>query len=78
MNQKTGLVSAENLLEHKPEIIFYVEGHGSVDEIRNRPGFSQFPAVRNNRIYAVPRRMITEGIAPLEAVEFFRNQIVKE
>ena len=78
MNQKTGLVSAENLLAHKPEIIFYVEGHCSADEIRKRPGFSQIPAVRNNRIHAVPRRMITEGIAPLEAVEFFRNQIVKE
>jgi ABC-type Fe3+-hydroxamate transport system substrate-binding protein len=78
MNQKTGLVSAENLLAHKPEIIFYMEGHGSAEEIRNRPGFSHFPAVRNNRIHAVPRRMITEGIAPLEAVEFFRNQIVKE
>ena len=78
MNRRTGLVSAENLLAHKPEIIFFVQGNGSADEIRNRPGFSQFPAVRNNRIYAVPRRVITEGIAPLEAVEFFRNQIVKE
>ena len=78
MNRKTGLVSSENLLAHQPEIIFFVEGYGSADEIRKRPGFSQFPAVKNNRIHAVPRRFVTEGVAPLEAVEFFRKQIVKE
>ena len=78
MNRKTGLISSENLLAHQPEIIFYVEGHGSAEEIRKRPGFSQFPAVQNNRIYAVPRRLITEGIAPLEAIGFFRNHIIRE
>lgn len=78
LNKKTGLISTESLLEHQPEIIFYVEGSSSAEEIRKRPGFSTFPAVKNNRIYAVPRRLITEGIAPLEAIRFFREQIIRE
>ena len=78
LNKKTGLISTESLLEHQPEIIFYVEGSSSAEEIRNRPGFSEFPAVKNNRIHAVPRRLITEGIEPLEAIRFFREQIIRE
>ena len=78
MNRKTGLVSAENLMAHQPEIIFYTEGYGTAEDFRKRPGFLQFPAVKNNRIYAVPRRLITEGAAPLEAIEFFRTRIIQE
>lgn len=78
MNRKTGLISAESLLSHQPELIFYVEGHGSAEELKKRPGFSKFPAVRNDRIHAVPRRLITEGVAPLEAMKFFQKHISEE
>ena len=78
LNKKTGLISSEKLLEHQPEIIFYVEGFTSEEEIIKRPGFSGFPAVKNKRIYAVPRLLVTEGLAPLEAIRFFRNHISKE
>lgn len=73
MNRKTGLVNVEKLQEFQPEIIFYIEGFSAEHEIRKRVGFSNFPAVKNNRIYAVPRRLITEGVAPFEAIEFFKK-----
>ncbi len=78
LNKKTGLINVEKLLDHQPEIIFYVEGFSSEEEIIKRPGFSGFPAVKNKRIYAVPRLLITEGLAPLEAVHFFKNYVSKE
>ena len=78
LNRKTGLLSTEKLLEHQPEVIFYVEGFTTAEEIRNRSGFSELPAVKNNRIYSVPRRLFTEGIAPLEAMEFFKKYLTAE
>ncbi len=72
---RTGLASAEKIIENAPEIIFYPEGFGNPAEIAARPGFASIPAVRHRRIYPVPRRLITEGIAPLEAVEYLQAQM---
>lgn len=72
---KTGLLSAEIILEYAPEVIFYVQGAGFPEEIARRPGLSGTPAVRNGRVYMVERRFVTEGLALLEAIEFFQQKL---
>ncbi len=70
-----GPTGAEQVVESLPEVIFYIEGFGSAEEIAARPGFASTPAVREGRIRPVPRRLTVEGLAPLEAVEYLRNQM---
>ena len=70
---KTGLISAEAVVEAAPDVIFYIEGFGSAAEIAARNAYSGTPAVRNGRIYAVPRRLTVEGIAPLETINFLKQ-----
>ncbi len=70
---KTGLISAEAVIEAAPEVIFYIEGFGSGAEIAARNAYSGTPAVRGGRIHAVPRRLTVEGVAPLEAIEFMKQ-----
>ena len=78
LTRKTGIISAEKVLKSDPAVIFYVDNAGSLSEIRKRPGFSRLSAVKNNRIYAIPRRLITEGIAPDEAISLLRKYILTE
>ncbi len=72
---KGGLISSEKIILARPEVIFYIEGFTTEDELRERPGFSTFPAVKNNRIYAVKRQQIIEGVAPIETIKFFQSKI---
>jgi iron complex transport system substrate-binding protein len=47
-------VSLEVILARAPEALLLVRGSKmSLDIVRNRPGWSQIPAVRNNRVYYV-------------------------
>lgn len=47
-------VSLEAVLAFAPEALLLVRGSKmSLDSIRNRPGWSQIPAVRNHRVYYV-------------------------
>lgn len=73
--RKSGLISAETLIENAPEVIFYIEGFGSPGEIAARPGFASLPAVKNHRIYPVNRRLVTEGLAPLEAIKYLQSRM---
>jgi iron complex transport system substrate-binding protein len=75
ISRKTGLISTETLLSFQPEVIFFAEGETTPEQIAKRPGFSGIPAVKNGRIYSVPRRLITEGLAPEEAVDYFRTHL---
>mgnify|MGYP000846358955 FL=1 len=70
---KTGLISAEAVVEAAPDVIFYIEGFGNAAEIAARSAYSGTPAVRNGRIHAVPRRLTVEGIAPLETINFLKQ-----
>ena len=72
---KSGLISPERILEFAPEVIFFVGGYADANELARRPGLASSPAVRNKRLYAVDRRLITEGLAIIEAIEFFRQQL---
>lgn len=75
IQRKSGLVSTEYVAEAAPEVIFFVENFGSAEEIAARPGFASTPAVRNGRIYPVPRRLTVEGLAPLEAIAYLNDKM---
>lgn len=73
--KKSALTGSEYIVKQNPEVIFYVEGMGSAEEIMNRNGFSTLDAVKRKKIFAVPRKLLVEGAFTLEAVEFFRKRI---
>lgn len=73
INKKTGLLSIETVIENAPEVIFYIKGFGTPDEIASRPGFANTPAVKNGRVYPLERKMITAGLAPLEAIKYLKS-----
>ena len=71
-----GTVSPEAVAIAQPEIIFFIEGFGSVDELAKRVALRNSPAVKNKRIYAIPRRLMCEGVAPEELLQFLSDKIV--
>lgn len=73
--RKTGVVSGEFLAERPPDVILYVEGYGDPAAILRRPELRKSPAAEHDRIYAVPRRLLMEGVAPLEAIAFLKEKI---
>jgi ABC-type Fe3+-hydroxamate transport system substrate-binding protein len=73
INKKTGLLSAETIIEEAPEVIFYIKGFGRPEEIALRPGFAGTPAVKNGKLYPLERRLITAGLAPLEAIKYLKS-----
>jgi len=73
--EKTSLLNPESILEFSPEVIFFIEGSADPEELARRPGLSGSAAARFKRIHAVDRRLITEGLAILEAIDFFREKL---
>ena len=70
-----GTVSPEAVALAKPEVIFFVEGFGSAEELAGRPALRNTPAVKNRKIYAIPRKLVCEGVAPEELLKFLSNNI---
>ena len=70
-----GTVSPEAVALAKPEVIFFVEGFGSAEELSNRVALRNSPAVKNKKIYAVPRKLVCEGVAPEELLKFLSDKI---
>ena len=63
-------VSLEAILVRAPEALLLVRGSKmSIDAIRNRPGWSQIPAVRNNRVYYVSDAIEYPSPAAFDALE---------
>ena len=74
----SGKFSREQLLLAAPEVIFFIEGFGSAEEIAARPGYEAIPAVRNRRIHAVPRRYTVAGLDATGAVQYLKRHIFSE
>ncbi|MBO5791346.1 MAG: ABC transporter substrate-binding protein [Lentisphaeria bacterium] len=73
--EKSALTGTEYIISRNPEVIFFVEGFGSADEIMSRSGFSAVDAVKHKAVFAVPRRLLVEGAFPAEAVAFFKKRM---
>ncbi len=74
----SGTINIEQVIQKSPEIIIFIDGFGSKEEIANRPGFKSLPAVRDNRIYAVDRKYFVAGLNPGEAVDVLKNYLKGE
>ncbi|MBE6403884.1 MAG: ABC transporter substrate-binding protein [Lentisphaeria bacterium] len=70
-----GTVSPEKAALAKPEVIFFVEGFGSAEELAIRTALRNTPAVKNKKIYAIPRKLVCEGVAPEELLKFLSDKI---
>ncbi len=66
-------LSAEEVLERQPEVVLFPDDHGTADipeQMDNRPGWSNIPAVQEDRIHAVSGDMFSRaGPRVVEAVE---------
>ncbi len=74
-SKRGGTVSPEAVAMANPEVIFFVENSGSVQEIASRAALAHTPAVKNKRIYAIPRKLVCEGVAPIELLNFLSDKI---
>ena len=68
------VVSAEAILESEPQVILFPLYHGTaefmVEEMKQRPGWQQLPAVQNGRIYGVNDDIFSRpGPRVVDAVE---------
>lgn len=72
---RSGTIGAEKIVLEKPDIILYIDGFGSVEEISRRPGFRNLPAVAGKRIYGVDRKLFVAGLDPAGAVRTLRKYI---
>jgi iron complex transport system substrate-binding protein len=67
--------SSEEVIVSNPEIIIIAKGAMSEaagltpDTIRNRPGWSEVDAVKNNQIYEIEERLLLPGPAMIEGLE---------
>ena len=73
--KKTSLTGTETLIEKDPQVIFFVEEFGSIQEIMSRSGFAALEAVKHKAVYPVPRRLLVEGAFPAEAVEYLKKAL---
>jgi ABC-type Fe3+-hydroxamate transport system substrate-binding protein len=73
----SGTVSPETLAVSEVEAVFYVENFASAAELCSRPALRNSPAVKNSRVFAIPRKLICEGVAPEELLRFFEENLKK-
>jgi iron complex transport system substrate-binding protein len=69
-------ISLEAVLERKPEALLLVRGSKmSAEQIVNRPGWSNVPAIKNHRIYYVDDRIEIPSPVVFDALEELARQI---
>ena len=73
--EKSALTGSEHIIRSNPEVIFFVEGFTTPEEIMKRQGFSGIEAVKRKAVFPVPRHLLVEGAFPAEAVEYFKKRI---
>ena len=77
-------VSGEAIIAADPEVILLARNDGDPDSVKHRPGWQNISAVRNNRVFMVPRELFlipgprvvdgVEMLAPLLHPDIFVNQ----
>lgn len=71
-------LSAESLLQSNPDIVLMVDGYAAAAEFASRSGLSGLSAVKNNRVYCVPKQVLVAGAGLPESVAIIRKIISGE
>jgi len=71
-------LSAESLLQSNPEMVLLVDGYATLTEFASRPGLSGLNAVKNNRVYRVPKHVLVAGAGLPESVAIIKKIILNE
>jgi ABC-type Fe3+-hydroxamate transport system substrate-binding protein len=75
IDQEWPQVSLEAVLARAPEALLLIRGSGmSVERVREQPGWSSLPAVRNNRVYYVDDRINLPSPVAFDALEELAKQ----
>ncbi|MBE6369290.1 MAG: hypothetical protein E7056_03905 [Lentisphaerae bacterium] len=69
------VVSPEAVAMAEVEAVFYVENFASAAEIISRPALRNSSAAKNKHIFAVPRELLCEGVAPERLLKFFKEKL---
>ena len=70
--------STESLLQSNPEVVLLIAGYATVAEFASRSGLSGLNAVKNNRVYCVPKQVLVAGAGLPESVAVIRKIILRE
>jgi iron complex transport system substrate-binding protein len=69
-------VSLESMLARAPEALLLVRGAKmSMERIREQPGWSNLPAIKNNRVYYIDDRMLSPSPIVFDALEDLAKQL---
>jgi iron complex transport system substrate-binding protein len=75
LDQEWPQVSMEAMLARAPEALLLIKGSRmSMDKIRGQPGWSNMPAVKNNRVYYVDDRISFPSPVAFDALEELARQ----
>ena len=69
------VISPEALAQAQPDVVLFVEGFGTAAELKSRPVLAQSPAVRQGRVYGIPRLWLVAGPRLPQAVNEVRARL---
>lgn len=70
--------SIESLLQSNPDVVLLVDGYATVTEFTSRAGLSGLSAIKNSRIYCVPKQVLIAGAGLPESVAIIRKILSKD
>jgi len=59
-------------------MVLLVDGYATLTEFASRPGLSGLNAVKNNRVYRVPKHVLVAGAGLPESVAIIKKIILNE
>lgn len=71
------ILSSEEIISLNPDIIILVKGETKKEEVLKRAGWKKIKAIKNGKVYEIPKEIITPGSRFIEGVELINNIVIK-
>ncbi|OYT62487.1 cobalamin-binding protein [Thermoplasmatales archaeon ex4484_30] len=65
------LLSSEYIIERNPDVIIIVSYGASIEEVKNRDGWENINAVKNDRVYKIDTNLVTSNPRLVQGLEQF-------
>ena len=65
------ILSSEYIIEQNPDVIVIVSYGASIEEVKNRDGWQNINAVRNDRVYKIDTNIVTSNPRLVQGLEQF-------